>query len=136
MSKYYLDANVFVYAMREDEPAESAKARRFLDRVFTDGNDVFTSVLTWDEIVWSFEKLKEKEKGDAAGEKFLHFPQLELLPVTPQIIWGAQQLKHNFKLNPRDAIHAATAILKNIPTIASFDPDFDKIKGLKRVEPK
>ena len=35
----------------------------------------------------------------------------------------------------RDAVHAATALAYGIDTIASSDPAFDGIPGLRRIDP-
>jgi predicted nucleic acid-binding protein len=35
----------------------------------------------------------------------------------------------------RDAVHAAVVQVHGLDSIASFDRDFDKIKGLRRMEP-
>lgn len=39
------------------------------------------------------------------------------------------------QLSARDAVHAAVAIEYGIRTIASFDADFDRIEGLRRIIP-
>ena len=38
-------------------------------------------------------------------------------------------------LMARDAVHAAVVQVHGLDSIASFDRDFDKIKGLRRMEP-
>ena len=36
----------------------------------------------------------------------------------------------------RDAVHAATAIVQDIPAIVSIDPAFDDVPGLTRLDPR
>ena len=40
-----------------------------------------------------------------------------------------------YKLRPRDAVHAAAALENKITTIVSYDKDFDLIHEIKRIEP-
>lgn len=40
-----------------------------------------------------------------------------------------------YKLKPRDAIHAATAIENKINTMVSYDRDFDNVIEIRRIEP-
>jgi predicted nucleic acid-binding protein len=62
-------------------------------------------------------------------------PNLDLLAVDKK---AAQTVPEFFKsgLEPRDAMHAATMKANSIETICSYDRAFDKIKGIKRQEPK
>jgi len=41
----------------------------------------------------------------------------------------------NYRIKPRDAIHAATALENKITNIVSYDKDFDELKEIKRTEP-
>ena len=49
------------------------------------------------------------------------------------ILFKAQQLIEEYNLKPRDAIHAATALVNGINEIISDDSDFDKIKEIRRI---
>jgi predicted nucleic acid-binding protein len=48
---------------------------------------------------------------------------------------GMQLFKTAARLNARDALHAATALNRGIPTIISPDPAFDDVTGLQRLDP-
>ena len=41
-----------------------------------------------------------------------------------------------YEINPRDAIHLATALIFESSEIISSDTDFDNIKEIKRIDPK
>ena len=47
----------------------------------------------------------------------------------------AQKLIKFYNIKPRDALHAATALLQGSNEIISDDIDFDKIKEIKRLKP-
>ena len=92
-----------------------------------------TAALTWDELVWIIRKISNPENAISEGKRFLRFPHLEILAVDHIIIQKAQELIEEYRLKPRDAIHAATALVNNINQIISDDEDFDTIKKLKRI---
>ena len=130
----YLDANIFIYAATDTTTMGDA-CRKILRKVAKKELDAFTSYLTWDEFVYKIKKEFGMEAALDQGEKFLHFFNLTLLKVDDSIISKAQELMEKYNLNPRDAIHAATALLHNIPSLTSDDADFDKIVELKRIKP-
>ncbi|PKP58327.1 MAG: hypothetical protein CVT88_07465 [Candidatus Altiarchaeales archaeon HGW-Altiarchaeales-1] len=47
-------------------------------------------------------------------------------------MWQAYNLISEYKLDPRDAIHAACALIHGVYTIISEDDDFDRIKKFER----
>ena len=59
-------------------------------------------------------------------------PNIRFIDVSDIIIWKALELIKEYKLLPRDGIHAATAFIAGAETIISQDANFDNIKGLKR----
>lgn len=50
-------------------------------------------------------------------------------------MFRAQELVERYRLNPRDALHAAVALENKIKTIVSYDEGFDAITEIKRIEP-
>lgn len=127
----YLDTNIFVYsAINKNEKGIECIA--LLTKLIKNDETACTSVLTWDEIVHSIWKKEGKELALEEGRKFTSLPNIILLNVTNKIIQKAQELLEKYNLKPRDAIHAATAILNKCEFIASDDPDFDKVKELRR----
>ncbi len=45
-------------------------------------------------------------------------------------------IMEKYKIKPRDAIHAATALENNIVDIVSYDKDFEEIEGLNELSLK
>ena len=129
----YLDANIFLYALlNDDEKGESC--RSLLIKVAKE-EDACTSLLTWDECVYILKKKKSKEIAVSEGERLLIFPHLQFVHVDKIIIAKAQQIMKSYNLEPRDAIHAASALNIHVRKIVSDDPDFDNIPELKRIKP-
>jgi predicted nucleic acid-binding protein len=57
---------------------------------------------------------------------------MRFFDVNDGVIWKALELIREYQVSPRDAIHAATALITGAETIFSQDTDFDNIRGLKR----
>ncbi len=133
--KKYIDSNIFINpVLYDDEKAE--KCREITLMISNKKIFAITSVLTWDELVYSIRKNLEIGIAAEQGEKFLRFPNLILVDADRNIILKAQKLISEYHLKPRDAIHAATAISRGCTEIISDDSDFDKVKELKRITPE
>jgi predicted nucleic acid-binding protein len=127
----YLDSNVFIYAaLSVDEIGE--KARALLRKVQRGEEQASSSMLTFDELVWAVKKYRTIEDAINAGEAFLNFPNIKLTIVDGELLTLALNLIRKYKLDSRDSIHAATAILEKAEAIISTDPHFDKIKETQR----
>ena len=61
---------------------------------------------------------------------------MKFLNVKRSVVLRAQSLMEKYKIKPRDAIHAATALENGIETIVSYDRDFDKLEEIKRLVPR
>src|SRR3989344_9268627 len=120
----YLDANIFIYAATNNGE-EGDICRDLLSEVAFKKIIGQTSFLTWDEIVHSIRRLKNAQIAIEEGKNFLEFPNLLLLKIDEKIINKAQELIDTYNLRPRDAIHAASAILNDIDEIVTDDNDFD-----------
>ncbi len=57
-----------------------------------------------------------------------------ILPLSHEVVNQCIKIRRNRKLKTPDAIIAATAIIHNL-TLITNDSDFEKIQGLKKVNP-
>jgi len=129
----YLDANIFIYAAINNNK-EGKICRDILSKVAFKKTIANTSLLTWDELFYAIRREKGRDKAIEEGKAFLKFPNLVFIKTDSGVIDKAQELIENYNIKPRDAIHAATTIINNIYEIISDDPDFDKIKEIKRTK--
>ena len=125
-----IDANVFINAATKAE----SPAFKLLEKIKNGAILATTSVLTIDEVMWVINKLLGHDAAVRAAEAMIIFPNLELIDATPEIMSLAVTIFQKGRLKPRDAIHLATMQSRNITSIATEDSDFDKIKGIKRVQ--
>lgn len=130
----YIDSNVFIYpAIYSAENVEKARnAKEILTNIEKGRMKAYTSALTWDEVVWVVSRTMNREDGADQGKKLLGFPNLEFIDVDEIILSSAQNLVEKYKIRPRDSIHVASAITKNVRTVISDDEDLDKIKDIER----
>ncbi len=127
----YLDANFFLTAAQGEDTA-GFKAREILSAAATGTEKCVTSALTWDEIFWTIKKKLGTQKAVEQSERFMHLAGVEIVAADSQIIMAAHELCAKYNLDPRDAIHVATAITYQCKTIVSSDHDLDKVKEIKR----
>lgn len=128
----YLDSNLIIYAIL-DETEIGEWSREVLERVQNEEISACTSFLTFDEVYYKVSKVKGTDIAVKNLEAFLTMPNLKFINVDDSIIWKALELIREYKILPRDAIHASTAFIAGAETIYSQDSDFDNIAGLKRI---
>ena len=132
MNIRYLDSTVFIQGiLREDNNSKKI----ILDLAKNKFVGV-TSVLTWDEVVHVIKKFLGREVAINQGKKLFTLPNLVLIDAKKEIVFGAQKIVEKYGLNPRDAIHVASALSMGAKEIISQDSDFDCVSELKRLDPK
>lgn len=129
----YIDANLLIYSAA-DEKEIGNKARKIIEDIKNARLMAFTSVLTIDEFLWGMRKEAERERAAEHAKTFLSLNNLNFIPADEEIISNSIEIYKNEKLDPRDAIHLASMQFKKISIIISSDSDFDKVKGIKRID--
>jgi predicted nucleic acid-binding protein len=126
---FFVDANVVVYTATRG-PLQAACAE-LMDAI-GDGADGRTSTAVLEE-VWHFEL--SGRGGELTGlTRAVYAVFTPLLPVTDEVVARALDLDvHGIGAN--DRIHAATCLENGIDTIVTADADFDRVRGLQRVDP-
>lgn len=88
--------------------------------------------MTFDEVIWEVKRNRGIEKAIDVADAMLNFPNLEIIAANREVASSALQIIREYRLAPRDAIHAATALAEKADFIVSTDAHFDKVKELKR----
>jgi len=130
--KKYIDANVFIQGILRDDN----HSKRIILKIANNEFIGVTSVLSWDELTFVIRKFLGKDMAMIEGSKLFRLPNIQFIDVKKEIIQKAQKLFEKYNLQPRDAIHVATAINAGVNEIISEDSDFDIIKEIKRLNPK
>lgn len=127
----YLDAGVFIYAALNRQSI-GRRARSLIQRVTEGKEEAASCALTIDEIIWVVSKHRSREDALAAGRAFLAVSNLKVLPVNQDALISALTLMRRYELDPRDAIHASTALLNRCTSIVSADAHFDSVVEIPR----
>lgn len=127
----FVDSNIPMYVAGREHP-NRAPSRRFLERVRTGEVEACTSVEVLQEILYRYASLRRLDMARQVYELFVHICPV-VLPVTladtdraRDILCGATAV------SARDALHAAVMLNAGIERIATFDPGFDTIQGIRR----
>jgi len=127
----YLDSNVFIYANLHTG-REGDWCRALLRQVTEGEEDAVTAALTLDEVVYRVREDRGLEASLEAGRAMLEMANLAIAPTDADVLRRSLDLAGRFRLYPRDAIHAATAGLRDVSEFCSKDADFDAVEGLRR----
>ena len=130
----YIDSNVFIYPViyQTEAQQKAKKAKEILHKIENGELSAYTSTLTWDEVVWVVSRVMDRNDGIAQGRKLLGFPNLKFINADENVLTQAQTLIDKYKLSPRDSIHVASALVRNIKAVISDDADFDQVQEIKR----
>lgn len=134
MTRFFVDSNVFLYALgaehRYREPC-----RRLIEHADAGRLRPEASVELVQEILWvRARRLADRRQAlqdarDVATLCVLHPLEAHDLQAA-MAVFGAHPA-----VTPRDAVHAATAIERGVGRIVSADRHLDGIPGLQRIDP-
>jgi len=88
------------------------------------------SALTFDEVFWAVKK-HNLELALEACEALLNFPNLEIVSANREVVSSALHIIREYHLEPRDAIHTATAIAEKVDCVITTDAHFGRVKEIK-----
>ncbi|MBI4214908.1 type II toxin-antitoxin system VapC family toxin [archaeon] len=127
----YIDSNVFITAVAPDEKENDAAAR-VLSNISSGKFLAATSYLTIDEVTYRLISKLTFEEATKFGRSLLNMPNLRFIEVNEAVTLKALDLMEQYKLDPRDSIHAASMLIRGITQIISNDTDFDRVKEITR----
>ncbi len=131
--KIYIDSNIPMYvAGAEHEHREPA--RRFLERVEKREIQSCTSTEVLQEILCRYSALARRDLGGRVYDLFVEACP-EVLDITLADLDRAKELiSQTANLSPRSALHAAVMMNHEVEWIATFNREFDRIAGVRRVK--
>jgi len=129
-----VDSNVLMYAAGAEHP-NKARAVAFLERVATGEIEAAVDAEVLHEIIHRYRALNRWEEGKKVYRLARElFP--DVLAVTAEVMDRAKELVDaDASLSARDAVHAAVVRVYALDGICTFDRDFDRIPGCKRLGP-
>ncbi|HEX2172620.1 MAG TPA: PIN domain-containing protein [Dehalococcoidia bacterium] len=135
MTPPFLDTNVFLRHLLQDEPGQSPRATAYLARIERGEIQAQISDLVIFELVFTLQRTYRRSKETIRDVllPFLDLPGI-LLP-------GKRRFRRVFDLyidrniSFADAYHVELMERLKLNEVVSFDRDFDRVVGLWRVEP-
>ena len=129
-----VDTNILVYAAGR-EHAHKRRSAAFLLAVAGGEVEAAIDSEVLQEILHRYRFLGRWKDGAAVYEE-ARLVFRDVFPVTAEVTDQARRiLDGEASLTARDAVHAAVVKVYGLTSICSFDRDFDRIPGLKRIEP-
>jgi len=131
----FLDANVLLRYFTGGEPAKAQRAKRLLDRVEQGHEKVATSTMIVFEVVFTLQRTYKVPKtavremvADVLSLRGLQLPRKDLC-------LEALALFVEKNISFADAYTAVYMRSRHLSEIYSWDSDFDRIEGLRRITP-
>ena len=135
MAELFIDTNVFLRHLTHDHDEFSPKATALFARIERGELNARTAETAIFETVFTLERSYRVARAD------IREGLLSLIELPGLAISGKQRVRRAFDLYVErnmsfgDAYHVAVMEQLGIEEIASFDRDFDKVPGIRRVEP-
>ena len=128
--KGILDTNVIVRHLVDDHPGQSARATR----LFEGEHELALSHVILAETIFVLQSVYSVPRADIAFRcwALLAFPSI--IAVDPDLLLRALAIYARSRIDFADAYAAAEAEATDQPVV-SFDRDFDRIRGVRRIEP-
>ncbi len=136
MKQTFVDANVFLRYLTNDDPEKADRVEALLSRARRGEIRLVTTELVLAEVVWVLESSYDMKDHDIAPmiKAILDTPGIET--VNGGIVGRALEIYRAHHVDFIDAYIAALMEKRNIPDIFSFDKKhMGRIKALNRKEP-
>lgn len=131
--RVFVDSNIPMYAAGREHP-NRAPAIRFLEQTRDGKIEACTSTEVLQEILYRYSSLARLDLARTVYDALV-----EICPVILGVTLADSDRSRDLVCGPgnlsaRDAFHAAVMINHGIEWIATFDADFDRIGGVRRVD--
>jgi predicted nucleic acid-binding protein len=129
-----VDSNIFMYASGGEHP-HRAPSTAFLKSVIDGSVRAAIDAEVLQEILHRYTSLGRWAEGRVVYDSARGLFET-IFPVTAEVMDLASRLLDEYSgFRARDAVHAAAVEVYGLKGICSFDRHFDRIHGLRRVEP-
>ncbi len=136
----FLDANVFIYAYYKPRKQLSQKeidmkeaAQRIIANIYEGKERVLTTVVHLSEVVNILKHGLPTDQVSEIMRGVLMLENVTVVEVTRDIYFAANELGDNLRLDANDALAVDIMKLNGLSEIYSFDEDFDKVEGIRRI---
>ena len=128
----FIDSNIPMYLLGSDHP-HKADARILIERLIAAGQRLVTDAEVMQEIIHRYVAIRKREIIAPAFRLMLDLVD-EVFPVEQSNVIRASQIAGMpAQVSARDAVHIAVMEQRGVTSILTFDKDFDRWPGLRRV---
>jgi len=134
MSQVFLDTNVLIYTLDQDEPAKQQQAGELLGKLAEEGSVLLSTQVLQEFYVVSTTKLRSPlspERGRAAVAALTAF---SIVTVTPEIVLAAVRLHQSERLSFWDSLIIQAALSGGAELLYSEDLQSGRQFGRLQVE--
>lgn len=134
--KFFVDTNIFIRFLQADHKIQSPKCKRLFEKAVENKVKLITNSMVIAEIVWVLNSFFELSKQDIIKKikTLLLFNGVEI--PEKNLLVSTLNLFEKYNLDFIDAYCLCWIKQNKINSIYSFDRDFDKLEGIKRIEPE
>jgi predicted nucleic acid-binding protein len=127
-----IDSNIPMYLVGAAHPRKT-EAQILLERLVAAGERMVTDAEVLQDILHRYTAIERRDAIGPAMQMMLDIVD-EVYPIEKKDVFRASEIvQGRVGLSARDAIHIAVMERHSIPSILSFDSDFDPWPGLQRV---
>ena len=128
----FIDSNIPMYLIGADHPHKS-EAQVLLERLIAAGQRLVTDAEVLQEILHRYAAIGKREAIGPAFQLLLEIVD-DVLAIEKVDVQRAGEIVQNRELlSARDSVHIAVMERHGVRSILSFDADFDRWPGLKRI---
>jgi predicted nucleic acid-binding protein len=130
-----LDTNIFLRYLTGDDAAKAARCETLLTALPQEREALSLSVLAVAEVVWVLStRYRFPRSRIVEGlRRLLNTPHIVV--AEREALFATFALFEHYPIDFTDAYHAALLYTRDLDAVYSYDTDFDRLPGLKRLEP-
>ena len=128
----FVDSNIPMYLVGADHPLRT-EAQVLLERLTAAGRQLVTDAEVLQEILHRYISIDRRNTIDRAFDVLLKTVDDVFAVEKSDVMRAAEIAQHRASFSARDAVHIAVMEHHGIHSILSFDADFDRWPGLKRI---
>lgn len=125
-----LDTALFIYHF-EDNPGYRHLTSRILQAVSRGECRAVVSELTLLELLVRPLRLELQDVADEYETLLLHFPNLELFPLSRKVVLKAAAIRAQYGVRTPDALILATAIIHDATLVITNDMQWKRVREIK-----
>ena len=125
----FIDANLILRYLLEEPKAN------LVEKLLERKEKLYLADMVVAEVIWTLISFYKRKKGEFI-EALEAFIALEFVNADKKLLGTAIEIYKKFNVDYINAYLTALMQKKNVKILYSFDRDFDKIPGIRRLEPK